>query len=90
MCTTFILASVETYGYLGKPLVRYLNTVSEVAATRGPAVTKGSFLAGAHRKLSVALIKCQGSAYRCCANLLARAAGHQVSPRAEVPLLGLM
>ena len=28
---TVIPASVETYGYLGKPLVRYLNTLSEVA-----------------------------------------------------------
>ena len=56
---TFIPASVETYGYLGKPLVRYLNTLSEVAAARGPAVAKGSFLAGAHREHSVALIKCQ-------------------------------
>ena len=77
--------SAETYGYLGKPLVRYLNTLSGVAAARGPAVTKGSFLAGAHRELSVALIKCQGSVYRGCANLLARAAGCQVSPGAEVP-----
>ena len=67
---TFIAASVETYGYLGKPLVRYLKTLSEVAAARGPAVTKGYFLAGAHRELSVA---CQGSVYRGCANLLARA-----------------
>ena len=82
---TFIPASVETYGYLGKPLVRYLNTLSGVAAARGPAVTKGSFLAGAHRELSVALIKCQGSVYRGCANLLARAAGRPVLPGAEVP-----
>ena len=72
---TFIPASVETYGSLGKPLVRCLNTLSEVAAARRPAVTKGAFLAGAHRELSVALIKCQGSVYRGCANLLARAAG---------------
>ena len=82
---TFIPASVETYGYLGKPLVRYLNTLSGVAAARGPAVTKGSFLAGAHRELSVALIKCQESVYRGCANLLARAAGRPVLPGAEVP-----
>ena len=34
-----------------------------------------SFLAGAHRELSAALIKCQGSVYRGCADLLARAAG---------------
>ena len=55
---TFIPASVEAYGYLGKLLVRYLNTLSDVAAAWAPAVTKGSFLAGAHRELSVALIKC--------------------------------
>ena len=54
---------------------------SEVAA----AVTEGSLLAGAHRELSVALIKCQGSVYRGCANLMASAAGRQVSPGAEVP-----
>ena len=82
---TFIPTSVETCGYLGKPLVRYLNTLSEVAAARGPAVTKGSFLAGAHRELSVALIKCQRSVYRGYFSLLARAAGCQVSPGAEVP-----
>ena len=82
---TFIPASQETYGYLGKPLVHYLNTLSQVAAARGPAVTQGSFLAGAHRELSVALIKCQGSVCRGCANLLARVAGRQVSPGAEVP-----
>ena len=82
---TFIPASVEAYGYLGKPLVHFLNTLSEVAAARGPALTKGSFPAGARRELSVALIKCQGSVYRGCANLLARAAGRQVSPGAEVP-----
>ena len=76
---------METYGYLGKPLVRYLNTLSEVAAARGPAATKGCFLAGAHRELSGALIKCQGSVYRGCATLLARAAGRQVWPGAEVP-----
>ena len=52
---------------------------------RGPAVTEGSFLAGVHRELSAALIKCQGSVYRGCANLLARAAGRPVSPGAEVP-----
>ena len=33
----------------------------------------------------MALIKCQGSVYRGCANLLVRAAGRQVSPGAEVP-----
>ena len=82
---TFIPAAVETYGYLGKPLVRYLNTPSEVAAARGPAVSKGYFLAGAHRKVSVASIKCQRSVYRGGAILVQSAAGRQVSPGAEVP-----
>ena len=80
-----IPASVETYVYLGKRLVRYLNTLSGVAVAHGPAVTKGSLLAEAHRELSVALIKCQGSMYCGWANLLARAAGRQVSPGAEIP-----
>ena len=48
-------------------------------------MTQGPFLAGAHREHSVALIKCQGFVYRGCTNLLARAAGRQVSPGAEVP-----
>ena len=46
---SFIPAYAETYGYLGKPLASYIKTVSEVAAGRGPAVTKGSFLASTHR-----------------------------------------
>ena len=53
----------------------YLHTLSEVAAAQGPAVTKGSCLAGTHHELSVAFIKCQGSVYRGCFNLLARAVG---------------
>ena len=57
---TFIPASVETYGYLGKPLVRYLNTLSGVAAARRPALTNGSFLAGAHRDWGTAPRRCRG------------------------------
>ena len=48
-------------------------------------MTKGSLLAGAHCKLGVALIKCQGSVYGGSANLMARAAGRQVSPGPEIP-----
>ena len=43
------------------------------------------FLAGAHRELTVAMIMCQRSVYRGCANLLTRAAGRHVSPGAESP-----
>ena len=41
--------------------------------------------AGAHRELSVALIKSQGSVCRGCAILIARAAGRPVLQGAEVP-----
>ena len=51
---SFIPASSETCGCLGKPLASYINTISEVAAGRGPAVTKGSFLPSTHRELSIA------------------------------------
>lgn len=45
-------ASVETQsGFLGNPLVRCLNSVSEAAAARGPAVSRGPFIASAHRGL---------------------------------------
>ena len=43
------------------------------------------FLAGAHGELSMASIKCQWPVYFGYANLMARAAGRQVSPGAEVP-----
>ena len=82
---SFIPASVETYGYLGKPLAAYLKTISEVTAGRGPAVTKSSFFASTHRDLSVALVRCQGAVYRGCGNLLARAAGREGFMGAEMP-----
>jgi hypothetical protein len=45
---TFVPASVETYGHLGKLIMRYLRTLSDVASARSLAVTRGSFLASAH------------------------------------------
>jgi hypothetical protein len=61
---TFVLAGVETYGHLGSPTMRYLRTLSDIASTRSLAVTRGSFLARAHRELSVALVQSQG-VYHC-------------------------
>jgi hypothetical protein len=83
----FIPASVETYGYLGRPLVGYLRALSDVAACRTVGVTRGSFLASAYRELSVALVRSQGFVYRACTNLLARAAGGQVLGGSDVPFL---
>jgi hypothetical protein len=65
----------------------YLRTLSNTALARSLAVTRGSFLASAHRELSVALVHSQGYVYRSCALLLAKASGRQVLPGADTPFL---
>ena len=50
------VARILCYNRKGEIERKPLKAVSEVAAAQGPEVTKGSFLVGAHRKLSVALI----------------------------------
>jgi hypothetical protein len=84
---TFVPASVETYGHLGKSIMRYLRTVSDIASVRSLDVTQGSFLASAHRELSVALEQSQGYVYRSCALLLAKAFGRLALPGADTPFL---
>jgi hypothetical protein len=62
-------------------------SLSDVASARSPAVTRGSFLASAHRELSVALVQSQGYVYRSCALLLAKTLGRPVLPGADTPYL---
>jgi hypothetical protein len=57
---TFVPASVETYGHLGKPFMRYIRTLSNTASARSLAATRGSFPASARRELSMALGQSQG------------------------------
>jgi hypothetical protein len=80
---TFVPACVETYGHLCRPIMRYLHNLSDVASGRSPTVTRGSFLASAHRELSVALVQRQGYVYRSCALLLAKASGRPVGARGK-------
>jgi hypothetical protein len=75
---TFVPASVDTHGHLGRPIMRYLRTLSDVVSARSLAVIRGSFLASAHRELSVALVQSQGYVHRSCALLLAKASGRRV------------
>lgn len=49
----------------------------------GPAETV--IVAGAHRELSVALVRYQGAVLRSCTNLMARAAGWEVLLGADMP-----
>jgi hypothetical protein len=64
-----------------------LRTLSDVASARSPAVTRRSFLASAHRELSVAVVQSQGCVYRSCALLLAKASWRPVLPGADTPNL---
>jgi hypothetical protein len=84
---TFVPASVETYGHLGRLIMRNLRTLSDVASARSLAVTRGPFLASAHRELSVALVQSQGHLYRSWALLLSKASGRPVLPGADTPYL---
>jgi hypothetical protein len=84
---TFVPASVETYGHLGRPIMRYLRTLSYILSSRSLGVTWGSFLAIAHRELSVALLQSQDYVYRSCTLLLAKSPGRQVLPGADTPVL---
>jgi hypothetical protein len=56
------------YGHHGRPIMRYLRTLSDVVSARSLAVTLGLFLASAHRELSVALVQSQGYVYRSSGN----------------------
>jgi hypothetical protein len=70
---TFVPASVETYGHVGRPFMRYLCTLSNIVSARSLADTRGSFLACAHRKVSVDLMQSHGYVYCSCLLLLAKA-----------------
>jgi hypothetical protein len=84
---TFVPARVETYRHLGKPIMPYLHTMSDITSVRSMAVTRGSFIASAHRELSVSLVQSQGYVYFSCALLLAKASGRQLLPAADPPFL---
>jgi hypothetical protein len=67
--------------------MRYLRTLSDVASAPSLAVTRGSFLASAHRELSAAFVQSQGYVYISCVLLLAKASGRPVLPGADTPYL---
>jgi hypothetical protein len=64
----------------------YLRTLSDITSARA-LVTRGTFLASAHRELGVALVQSRGDVYRSCELLLGKASGRQVLPGADIPFL---
>jgi hypothetical protein len=67
------------FGLLGR------RTLSDVQPAHSLVVTRGSFLASAHRELGVALVQSQGYVHRSCALLLTKPSGRTVSPGADTP-----
>jgi hypothetical protein len=51
----------------------YIRTLSDIAAVRSLATTRGSFLVSAQREQSVAVVQSQGYVYCSCALVLAKA-----------------
>jgi hypothetical protein len=83
----FVPTSVAMYGPLGRHIMRYLRTLSDIVSGQSLAVTWGPLLASAHRELSVALVQSQGHVNSCCAPLLAKVSGQQVLPGADTYFL---
>jgi hypothetical protein len=61
----------------------YLRTLSDAASAGSLAVTRGSYIAIAHRQVSATLVQGQGYVYRSCAPMLTKASGPQELPGAD-------
>jgi hypothetical protein len=59
-------AAVKTCGHLGRPIMRYLRTLSGITSACSLVITRRSLLTSAHRELSVAFAQSQGYVYRSC------------------------
>ena len=76
--------SVESYGRLGEPAMRLLNTLADSAAAGG-VVVKGDFVRNALRELCFGLCRGNGIVYRAGFKMLARASGRAFLSGADVP-----
>ena len=80
----FVPLSIETYGRLGEPAMKLLNTLADTAAAGG-VVVKGDFVRSALRELSTGLCKGNGIVYRAGLKILARASGRAFLSGADAP-----
>jgi hypothetical protein len=83
----FVPANVMTNGHRGRPIMRCLRPLGDIASARSLAIIWGTFLASAHQEVSVALVHSQGYVNRSCALLLAKASGRRVLLGADTPFL---
>jgi hypothetical protein len=86
-CHTFVLASVNSFGLHGKPIMQHIHALSDIALARFLAATCGSSLLSAHWELSGAL----ALLYRVrvvYATLAREGCTGQVLPEADTTFLG--
>jgi hypothetical protein len=84
---TSVPASVEPHGHLGRPIMRFLRTLNDIAWAHSLAVTRRPFLATSDREVSVALVHSQGFVHRSCVLLLVKVFEWQALLEADTPFL---
>ena len=83
----FVPLAHETYGRMGRAAHALLNDLADRAFASG-AVTKSTFVVGAYRELSVAMVKGNAPCFAQLAFKWARVAGGAFWPGIVPPLLG--
>jgi hypothetical protein len=80
----FVPFSVESYGRIGMPVMNLLHALGDEAAGPGE-VTRGSFVAGALREISVGLCRGNFFLYRACSGMFAKSSGTGFRAGMSVP-----
>jgi hypothetical protein len=80
----FLPFSVESYGRIGQPAMKLLHALGDEAAGPG-GVTRGSFVAGALREISVGLCKGNLFLYCVCLGMFAKSNGTGFRAGMSVP-----
>jgi hypothetical protein len=85
-CYRFVPLTVETFGRLGKPLMKLITDVSDQATQHGNgAFTREQFVTGVLRELSVCLCRCNASLERAVSGCFMRVSGGSYSPGLDQP-----
>jgi hypothetical protein len=85
-CYRFVPLTVETFGRLGKPLMKLITDVSDQATQHGNgSFTREQFVTGVLRELSVCLCRHDASLERAVAGCFVRVSGGSYSPGLDQP-----
>jgi hypothetical protein len=80
----FVPFSVESYGRIGQPAMKFLHALGDEAAGPG-GITRTSFVAGALWEFSVGLCRCNFFMYRACLGMSAKSSGTGFRAGMSVP-----